>query len=410
MNVLEFTQLKNDDIKCRYTSKNGNRKILSTRNSIVLLKGLNKILSNEKCTIIEKRGKVFLTTSTQSICLHDYEEFRYDLKRYIPNVVKQIDKAMMRQRIISIKRSALTATAIASIVCTGLLINPTTVNSIDKQQTFIEMPLERENIQNIYDDSYIDKVPTTETVNNDEETVIEETVDNTNTTPTYNYEVNINCPENATDPEIIAIQETYREIANKVGTKWGVSPNLLLAMLTQESHGAYSNLMQIQDWSHKDEVMEVYNFNTNQMQKIVVTDNPGKYASDVITITKADLDNPFTNISVAAIIYRNIFNTYGKQNPIASIEIYNKGIGNFNKSMNKMYNDTGLTKEEVLATLDNTDFLNYSYVSGQGDPNYVANVLQYLNGDITITIIGDDNQLYNVTCTVNKTQEKELSR
>ena len=410
MNVLEFAQLKNDDIKCRYTSKNGNRKILSTRNSIVLLKGLNKILSNEKYTILEKHGKVFLTTSTQSICINDYEEFRYDLKRYIPNVVKEIDKAMMKRKIVSIKRSALTATAIASLVCTGLLINPTMPNVIDKQQTFIETPLERENVQNIYDDVYMVHNNNIETVNNDEETIIQETVDDKNTTPTYKYEVNINCAENANDPEIMAIQETYREIANNVGAKWGVSPNLLLAMLTQESHGADINLMQIQDWSHKDEEMEVYNFNTNQKQKIVITDNPSSYASDVITITEKDLDNPYTNISVAAVIYRHIFDSYGKQNPIASLEIYNKGIGNFNKSMKKMYIDTGLTKAEVLAVLDNTDFLNYSYVSGQGDPDYVANVLQYLDGDITITTIDDDNQLYNITCSVNKTQEKELSR
>ena len=245
---------------------------------------------------------------------------------------------------------------------------------------------------------------------NDEDINIQEAIDDENTTPTYSYEIDIDCQDNSNDPEIVAIQDTYREIANKVGAKWGVSPNLILAMLTQESHGAYDNLMQIQSWSHKDDVMEVFNFNTGQKQKIVITDNPGKYDSDVMTITKEDLSNPFTNISVATIIYRYILDTYGKNNPIASIEIYNKGIGNFNKSIAKMEKDTGLSKDEIMSTLDNTSFLNYSYVSGQGDPNYVANVLQYLDGEIAVLMIDENNQQYTLKYTVNKTQEKELSR
>ncbi len=406
MNFLEFVQFKNDDIRCRYTSKNGNRKILSSRNSLVLLKGLNKILSNEKYTIYEKRGKVFLTTRSQSICIHDYDDFRYDLKKYIPNVVKQIDRIITKRRIVAVKKNALTATVLTSLICTGLLINPINTNNIDNQQIIIENTSMQDSIKSNeeHEINNYEKV----VINNDD--AIQEAVDDANTTPTYNYNINIDCSDKSENPEIIDIQEKYRELANRIGNKWGVSSNLILAMLTQETHGLETNLMQINFNTKKDEIYTVYNFETNQYCSYVLTDNPNNYDSSITTISRKDIENPFTNISIATIYYRSVLNKYANNNPIAAIELYNKGPGNFNTNMSATENATGLSRDQILNDIENAYFIDYSGTCGAGDPDYIPNVLQYLNGDITILFNDDYNNISKIDCTINKTKKEELAR
>ena len=51
MNVLEFTQLKNDDIKCRYTSKNGNRKMGDYSNGVPIGKHARLTLNGQIDTV-----------------------------------------------------------------------------------------------------------------------------------------------------------------------------------------------------------------------------------------------------------------------------------------------------------------------------------------------------------------------
>ena len=63
--------------------------------------------------------------------------------------------------------------------------------------------------------------------------------------------------------------------------------------------------------------------------------------------------------------------------------------------MNAMEIDTGLTAEEYLSNPYDVTLLDYSYVCGQGDPNYVNNVMQYVpnkdNGGVYIYRCKDDN-------------------
>ena len=224
------------------------------------------------------------------------------------------------------------------------------------------------------------------------------------------YEISIKCKENAYNDEIIEIQDQYRELATKIGTKWGVSPNLVLGMLTQESHGTVSNLMQIQSYSILDEVMTVYNFNTKEYVSYVVTKNPSKYSGNITTITPSELNNNFTNISVAIIIYRHILNEYAKGNPIAAIEIYNKGIGNFNRNLKEASKVTGKSVENILSNIEDISFLDFSYACNAGDSNYVANIMQYVAGDIEIKMLNENNEEYTISYTINKTKEKELKR
>ena len=138
--------------------------------------------------------------------------------------------------------------------------------------------------------------------------------------------------------------------------------------------------------------------------------HPSKYKSDITTITRQDLTNPFTNMSVAIIYYRSVLSTYANNNPIAAIEVYNKGPGNFNTNIKAATNNTGLSRDQLLNNIENPIYLDYSYACNAGDPKYVPNVLQYLNGDMIISFVDENNNITEVKCVINKTKKEELVR
>jgi len=175
--------------------------------------------------------------------------------------------------------------------------------------------------------------------------------------------------------------DNYYEIVEKYSNKWGVSPNIIMSMLTQESGGYSTNLMQIQFWSWRDQVINVYNFEEGKYQKLVLTDNPTEFKSkygDIITITESDLNNPITNISVGTVLFRE--SARAMNNHIgASIQCYNFGYGNMMKVLNETANQTGVSVETILENQENIDFVNYTHIINAGDPNYLSNVMQYTN-------------------------------
>ena len=104
------------------------------------------------------------------------------------------------------------------------------------------------------------------------------------------------------DEETISGVNKYRDLCDFAGYKWGVSPNLVVAMMCQESRAGKlsDNLFRIEFDTNKGEVFTAYNFMDNKYDNIVLTDNPADYyGKGYICITKSDLDNPKTNISVA---------------------------------------------------------------------------------------------------------------
>lgn len=175
--------------------------------------------------------------------------------------------------------------------------------------------------------------------------------------------------------------ENYYEIVEKYATKWGVSPNIIMSMLTQESGGYYTNLMQIQFSSWKDQVIDVYNFEQGRYEKLVLTDKPLEYKQkygNIITITETDLQNPITNISVGTVLFRESANLMNKHIG-SSIQCYNFGYGNMMKVLNETSLQTGVSIEDILKDQENLDFVNYTHIINVGDPNYLAHVMQYTN-------------------------------
>ena len=203
----------------------------------------------------------------------------------------------------------------------------------------------------------------------------------------------------------IGAYEEYYNIVEKYANKWGISPNIIMAMLTQESAGKQSNLMQIQFDSWIDGVLTEYDFVNERYQSIVLTDNPEMYEGKNITvITREDLQNKVTNISVACVILRHCLEKMD-YNILASIQAYNLGWPNMKSVLKTPSENTGLSVDELLSDQTNTEFTNYTYIVNCGDSNYVSNVVRYLtDGEITIQTINECGEVENLVIGVAQKQ------
>jgi len=283
------------------------------------------------------------------------------------------------------------------------------INTNKEIESSIEKEIENSNI--VEDKKIVikDEEETVDTLSNDNiKTLNESVIVNDNT-----LRASLNIENNSINPEIQEIQEKYKDYCIKAGQKWGFSPNILLGMLTQESHGKETNLMQITYSAFKDEIMDVYNYNENKWVKVVLTDTPEKYNDIDIKITKEDLNNPFTNISCAAILLNYSTTKLKTDNIFALIEYYNKGYGNFKKNMSALEANSNKKVSDVLNNPIDTEVIDYSYVCNQGDPNYVCNVMQYIpdaeNGGIYFyRIENNEKKLINVN--LDRTLSIDLAR
>lgn len=187
------------------------------------------------------------------------------------------------------------------------------------------------------------------------------------------------------DDKIESNVSQYMDIINKYSAKWGISPNTIKAMMSQESGGDDTNLMQIQFSSWNDYPITCYNFETNQEQTIVLTDNPDKYKNNNCTcITRDELNNPITNISVASAILAYT-SKYENGHIGASIQAYNFGISNMAQVLDYTASKTGVSVNDILADQTNLSFMNYTRIINVGDPDYLIHVLAHTTGDEVLT-------------------------
>ena len=173
--------------------------------------------------------------------------------------------------------------------------------------------------------------------------------------------------------------DNYIDIINERAPRWGADIDLMTSILCQESGGYKENLMQIQFNSWKDMPITSYNYEKDCYETIILTDHPEDYQRRRNTqlITPEDLMNPKTNVSVACIIIIYCFERMD-HNIIATIQAYNFGVGNMETVLDKAAEALGTTKEEILADQNNLVFLDYRTEINVGDPQYVENVLRFL--------------------------------
>ena len=370
----------------------------------VYIKGYQLIIKNKDFSITIKNYPEFLLSKYRKYINNTNNIVRRNSSKIQREKNKQ--KKLIQQKI---TKGVMVAAPLvmSSLLITSLYKNMTKdvseVKTLDKETIESQLAYTQdENINEIFeqDEKIKENVTLDSSVTIGESNVIEhsESLD----LP----EANLQIFDNSQNKEIIDIQNKYRDLCEKAGKRWGISPNILLGLLTQESHGNEVNLTQIEFDAWADQKINIYNYEENKWMKVVLTNNPNNYKDFDIVINRNELNNPYTNIATAAMLLNYSTNTLKTDNIFAILEYYNKGHGNFNKNMTSLEENTNKTRADVLANPTDTDIIDYSYVCNVGDPNYVCNVIQYIpdaeNGGIYFYRI-DDGEIKLININVNRT-------
>lgn len=183
--------------------------------------------------------------------------------------------------------------------------------------------------------------------------------------------------------EAINYRIKYEDIVIEKASKWGIDPNLAMAILTQESRGANtSNIMQINFNVWQGESFKVYDFENNKYVDILLTEDPVLYNSDkYLTINKQNLENPKTNISIGLAMLQYCIKRMNYDIP-AGTQCYNYGPTSMdNLVFAETYTNTYRTRESLLSDQYDFSFMNYTYAYDKGDNDYFYHVARFLNPD-----------------------------
>ena len=183
----------------------------------------------------------------------------------------------------------------------------------------------------------------------------------------------------------------YQDLFELYGHRYGVDPNLLMAMAAQENSGKHyealngsyaTGIMQIERSANVGHTISAYNFETGEV--------------DTVLMTQDAIEDLETNIQVGTMILRNRLeeNNY---NLIYSLQKYNMGDGNMYRSLSMCSAIENIPIEELINNRTNPEWLNYREFLGVGDPLYVEHVLSYVPSNTIITMRDRDN---NIICSL----------
>ncbi len=188
--------------------------------------------------------------------------------------------------------------------------------------------------------------------------------------------------------------EMQYDRAEKHGLRWGMSTNLVLGMITQESAGKGDNLMHVIFDAWLDQPLTAYDFENQKYQTIVLTDEPQKFAGeDITTISREDLNNVDIHLDVACIIYRYCLDRMENNIP-AAIQAFNIGCEGMNTVFRETSAHTGISFDELKSDPTNVEFMNYTDCIDWGDHEYLKNVARYIGDEpISIKVLNEDGEI-----------------
>lgn len=180
--------------------------------------------------------------------------------------------------------------------------------------------------------------------------------------------------EDRSSDQRVTNAKEYMEIFKIIGSRYGIDPNLLMAIMAQESAGIHHDYsqngcaiggMQIENyWYNKS--LTAYNFEIQDEETIIVSEEK--------------LKDLWYNIKVACMIFQNSLIDCNYDIPKA-IQAYNYGASNM----------------EYLGD----DWINNRNLIRNGDYQYVEHVLSFLPSGTTLTILKTDGS--SCSSTINNT-------
>ena len=196
-------------------------------------------------------------------------------------------------------------------------------------------------------------------------------------------------------------RENYSNVIENYCKTYGLDSDLIIALATQErgvhgttlDPGGATGLMQIQNSVWDNGTLRAYNFDTESWEQITVN-----------IPSLSDLDY---NVKVGCMIFQDCLR-YNDYNIIAAIQAYNMGYGTTDILISDYCNETGKTRDQVLADQNDTGWLKYRNTIPYGDPNYVENVLSFYGENGTINVQKPDGSICSVTVGNETKQAKSL--
>lgn len=184
--------------------------------------------------------------------------------------------------------------------------------------------------------------------------------------------------QDRSNDERVTNAKRYMEVFQKVGPCYGIDPNLLVAIMAQESAGIHHDYsqngcaiggMQIENFWHNKN-LTAYNFETQSEETIVVSEER--------------LKDFWYNAKVACMILQNSLKDCNFDIPKA-IQTYNYGTSNMNYLGN--------------------DWINNRNLISNGDYQYVEHVLSFLPSGTTLSALKPDGSIcsYTINNTISNT-------
>lgn len=315
-------------------------------------------------------------------------------------IVNEINKSNKKSNLSSAQKVILVITASTSLIASAKVLTKS-ISNISEYQTNISIsksdptlserqikdnePLEEEKLKtkNLYE--FYDNLPleNASTIVNNQEILTPEN-------PIF---------ENVFDEEKNKIYQNvlanYGNIINNYATTYGVDPNLMAAIITQESLGIPSRefnelgsigLCQIQN-INLGEVKHAYNTITQQ--------------NDFYEVKLENIQNDEENIRCGIIMMAGFLEHFDG-NIVMALQAYNYGENKIDEMITMYANDTGKTKEQIISDYNDYGWLSYRD-QNYGNYRYVEDVLSALEPN---TILNVNVKNKNSSLSISSSYEK----
>lgn len=209
--------------------------------------------------------------------------------------------------------------------------------------------------------------------------------------------------QDRTHEENIQNAKRYEALFEKYAHRYGLDPNLLMAVAAQESCGEHeSNLgngpaegiMQVEKSVYIGHSISAYNFETGE--------------EETIQITAEKLQDLETNIQIGAMILRICIENNDYNIPLA-LQTYNFGPGNMNTVLSNCSEQKQISVQELRSSATNNSWLDYRASLEIGDPQYVEHVFSFLENNTTLTVNKRNNEPVSVQITNDYQRSNQIA-